>query len=76
MEYLLEIGGMTCATSAAAKLRYALERIEGVERVQITFTMGTATVKMQPGALLSEANLEPAFSHNPYTLESLEQTSP
>lgn len=71
--YVLQIEGMMCPTSCAPKVKEALEKIDGVEAVEVDFAHKRAVVHVSKGHVLSTETCDKAFGNSGYFVEKLEE---
>lgn len=70
--YVVGVEGMSCAHNCAPKVKSALESIEGVKSVEVSFEDKRAVVKMAAGHELTREACDESFANQGYFVSSLE----
>lgn len=70
--YVLGVEGMSCEHNCAPKVKSALESIDGVKSVEVSFEDKRAIVKMAAGRELTRAACDESFGNQGYFVSSLE----
>jgi len=71
--YVLTVEGMSCPISCAPKVKEALEKIEGVESVEVDFDKKRAVVHVSQGHSLSSEQCDKAFGNSGYFVDTIEE---
>lgn len=69
--YRVGVEGMSCPISCAPKVKQALESIDGVQSVEVSFADKLATVTMAPGKTLTAEACDHAFGNQGYFVSDI-----
>ena len=71
--YRVGVEGMVCPSGCTSSVQEALETVDGVEAVKVSFPDKAATVQMAPGKTLSADNCDQAFGNSGYFVSSFDE---
>lgn len=71
--YVVGVDGMICPSGCTASVQEALETVEGVQTVDVSYKNKNATVAMAPGKTLTADRCDQALGNSGYFVSSFDE---